>query len=91
MDKARSLAKEDPPALERIDLFDKSFRLTEYLVEIGNSPTRDDAKIAEARKYAAEVIAPDLMTIARRGKEEAAIELLDDCIKQITKGKHPLR
>jgi len=91
MDKARGLAKEDPPALERIDLFDRSFRLTEYLVEIGNSPTRDDAKIAEVRKYAAEVIAPDLMTIARRGKEEAAIKLLDDCIKQITNGKHPPR
>jgi len=91
MDKAKTLAKDDPLAVERVDLFDRTFRLTEHLVEIGTAPTRDDAKIAVVKKYVAEVIAPDLMTIARRGKEEAALKLVDSCIKQITRGKKPLK
>ena len=44
--------------------------------------TYDDAKIAEVRKYAAEVIAPDLMTIARRGQGSMrdAESLLDQAV-----------
>jgi hypothetical protein len=87
LQKAKTAAAGDTLALKRIELFDKTFRLTEYLVEVGNAETVAEAQIAEIRDYVADVLAPDLMTIARRGDEKAAIQLVDQALDRMTKGK----
>jgi len=85
LEQASELAAADELAKQRIDLFSRTLRLTEYLVEIGNAAVPAQAKIAEAQEYVKEAIAPDLMTVARRGKEEAAVKLVDGVLKQITR------
>jgi hypothetical protein len=47
----------------RIELFSKTFKLTEYLFEAANSPTLTEEKIKEIQAYVSEKITTDKMTL----------------------------
>jgi hypothetical protein len=47
---------------KRIELFSKSFRLSEYLFELANSEQVTKAKVEEVKKYAKDVLSTDTMT-----------------------------
>jgi hypothetical protein len=68
LDKAARLAL-TPEEKQRIALFSKTFRLSEYLFEVANAQEIKRARLAEITRYVDEVIAPDLMTLyaARTG------------------------
>jgi len=87
LDQALAAAKGDGLATKRIGLFSKTFRYSELLVEIGSAPKVDNAKLAAIRKYVADVIAPDPMTIFRRDKPAEVTAQLEQILARITRGK----
>ncbi len=84
LDQAAGLAA-DGPEKSRVELFSKTYRLTEYLFELANPPKADPAKADEVRRYAAERIAPDPMTIFGGGSPDKPKALADQALKQLVK------
>ena len=80
-------AADDERARRRIELFSKTFRYAELLVEIGSAKTVSKAKLDHVRRYAAEVIAPDPMTVFRRGGADDVTKQLEQVLARITRGK----
>jgi len=74
----------------RIELFSKTFRLTEMLVAIGNAGQVSRAMVDDARKHFRDVIIPDPMTIHARGeRKELGNLVLEPVLEQITLGESP--
>jgi len=82
LNKAGKLAR-TPEEQQRIALFSKTFRLSEYLFEIANAKEIRRAKINEITRYVDEVIARDPMTLyaTRTGAIKAHVQqAVDRCI-----------
>jgi hypothetical protein len=80
LDKAAALA-ETPEQEQRIDLFSKSFRLSEYLFALAATEkvTRDE--VDEVLQYAETVIRPDPMTVYRNDREgDYAYEQIESAV-----------
>ncbi len=90
LDAAGELVPPDSDEARRIELFSKTFRYSEYLLQIANSDFVDPAVLDEVRQYVREVIVPDPMTIYTRGERTEAAEQLEQVLRQITRGK-PLK
>jgi len=84
LDQAAALAS-DGPEKSRIELFSKTYRLTELLFELANPPKADPAKADEVRRYAAEKIAPDPLTVFSGGSPDKAQSLVEQALKQVVK------
>jgi hypothetical protein len=68
---------------QRIDLFSKTFRLSEYFFELANATEIKRGKLSEITRYADEVIAPDPMTlyITRTGALKSQVQqAIDRCV-----------
>ena len=87
LDKAKKLVQPDSDEARRIELFSKTFRYSEYLLQIANAEKVDPAVLDEVRTYVRDVIVPDPMTIHTRGERTEAAEQLEQVLRQITKGK----
>jgi hypothetical protein len=87
LDEASAVARAagDREAQQRIELFSKTLRYAEMLVAIGNSETVTQKQVAAIKKYAAEVIVPDAMTVHRRNDD--VLKQLDNCLGKITAGR----
>lgn len=82
LNKAARLAR-TPEEKQRIELFSKTFRLSEYLFELANAQEIRRAKISEITRYVDEVIAHDPMTLyaTRTGAFKAHVQqAVDRCI-----------
>jgi hypothetical protein len=84
LDQARELAKANEEK-QRIELFSKSFRLSEYLFELAAAPKGDPAKVEDVKRYARETLLPDPMTFYRRGKGEAFLDYLDHALGAVSR------
>lgn len=62
LNKAGKMAR-TPEAKQRIALFSKTFRLSEYLFELANAKEIKREKLNEITRYVDEVIAPDPVTL----------------------------
>ena len=71
----------------RINLFSKSFRFTEYLIEFSGAKTIDAKTLAKANEYVWEVIAKDPMTISGSYLDTDPHAYLAGAIKAFTRGK----
>jgi hypothetical protein len=84
LDEATGSVQPDSDEAERIELFRKTFRLTEKLVAIGNAEEVDAVMVKDVRDYFGEVIIPDPMTIHARGERTELNRLvLDPVLRQI--------
>ena len=72
---------------KRIDLFSKSFRLSEYLFGFAAAKRIDREEIEAFKTYAREVIMPDPMTVYRSGGPEHVMEQMERILAVITRGK----
>lgn len=79
LDQARTLAKGSEEK-QRLELFSKSFRLSEQLFSLAAAKPADAAKVEEAKRYARETLLPDPMTFYRRGNGEAFLEYVDQAL-----------
>jgi hypothetical protein len=84
LDRALGLAA-DGPEKSRVELFSKSYRLTEYLFELSNPPKPGSAKADEVRRYAAEKIIPDPMTVFSDVERKRIAALIDQALTQVLK------
>jgi hypothetical protein len=91
LERGKNLVQPDSDEARRIELFSKTFRYSEYLLQIANADTVDLALLDEVRDYVREVIVPDPMTIHTRGERIEAAEQLEQVLRQITKDKPPQR
>ena len=74
-----------PDQKERLDLFDKTFKLTEYLAAIGSGEGGPET-VAEVKRYFTERIAPDSMTVVERlRKDRAAFDKIVDGVAKLPK------
>lgn len=73
LDGAKSLAQTDAER-KRIELFSKTFRLSEYLFEFAAAPSVSAARIEEAKRHAREAILPDPLTLFQNTRSMEAIE-----------------
>jgi hypothetical protein len=73
LDEAKSLARTDAER-KRIELFSKTFRLSEYLFEFAAASSVSAARIEEAKRHAREAILPDPMTLFQNTRSMEAIE-----------------
>ncbi len=87
LERAKELVQTNSDEAKRIELFSKTFRYSEYLLQVANAETVDPAVIDGVRKYVREVIVPDPMTIHTRGERTEAAEQLEQVLRQITKDK----
>jgi hypothetical protein len=69
---------------QRVRLFAKTFRLSADLCELAAAETVSAAKLAEVKRYFAEEIAPDTMTLFRLQREPTFI---DDVLKAVVGSK----
>lgn len=82
LDQAVSQAK-TPQEKQRIDLFNKTFKLSEMFFELANSPY-DQALADRIHTYARDVIYPETMTIYPRGTTmEAKLKNITEATSQI--------
>ena len=72
---------------KRIDLFSKSFRLSEHLFQFAAAKRIPPEKIEEFKTYIREVIMPDPMTVYRSGGPEYVMEQMERVLAVITRGK----
>ncbi len=72
---------------ERVGLFSKSFRLSEYFFELANAEAVSPQQVEEVRRYVREVIAPDSMTFFRRTGPDDIIKEVDQALNAVTRGK----
>jgi len=72
---------------ERIDLFSKSFRLSECLFEFAAAKEISPERVEAFRTYVREVIVPDPMTVYRSGGPDYVMEQIDRVLKVSTRGK----
>jgi hypothetical protein len=87
--KARAVTPEEK---QRVELFSKTFKLSELLFAIANAPTIRKSQIEELRTYTATVIAPDPMTLNSKGQGQAGpsnyvMNQLESILATITEGK----
>jgi hypothetical protein len=73
LDEAKSLVRTDTEK-KRIELFSKTFRLSEYLFEFAAAPTVSAARIEEAKRHAREAIIPDPLTLYQNMRSMEVIE-----------------
>ncbi|MBI5685276.1 MAG: DUF4838 domain-containing protein [Verrucomicrobia bacterium] len=73
LDEAKPLARTEAER-KRIELFSKTFRLSEYLFEFAAAPSVSAAKVEEARRHAREAIIPDPLTLFHNTRSMEAIE-----------------
>jgi hypothetical protein len=85
LDEAKSLARTDAER-KRIELFSKTFRLSEYLFEFAAAPSVSAARIEEAKRHAREAILPDPLTLYQNMR---SIEVIEAAIKGAI-GKKPV-
>jgi hypothetical protein len=71
----------------RIELFSKTFRLTEYFFEFANAKTIPRARVEEARKYALTVVAVDPMAVYSGGNLAEFQTVFTPALETVTKGK----
>jgi len=81
LDRSKTLAA-TPDQKKRVELFSKSFRMSEYLFELAAAKSVGKARVEEMKRYAREVIAPDPMTIYRRGGKDYVIKQIDSAIRR---------
>lgn len=85
LDQAVALAK-TPEQKQRIDLFNKTFKLTEMFFKLANAPY-DQALADDIFTYAKDVIYPDTMTVYPRGTTmEAKLKNITMATSQIKGG-----
>jgi hypothetical protein len=91
LDKASTLAA-TPEQKERIELFSKTFRMSEMFFELASPTTVPDAQVeahtAKLKQYLQEQIVPDPMTLYSRARD---MKVLEDAIKQVTAGRKAKR
>jgi hypothetical protein len=87
LDEAKKLIQPESDEAKRIELFSKTFRYSEYLLQIANADAVSPAALDDVRKYVRDVIVPDPMTIHTRADRSEAAEQLEQVLSQITKGK----
>lgn len=85
LDEAKSLARTDAER-KRIELFSKTFRLSEYLFEFAAAPSVSAARIEEAKRHAREAILPDPLTLYQNTR---SMEVIEAAIKGAV-GKKPV-
>jgi hypothetical protein len=73
LDEAKSFARTDAER-KRIELFSKTFRLSEYLFEFAAAPSVSAARIEEAKCHAREAIIPDPLTLYQNMRSADVIE-----------------
>lgn len=92
LDRAAALV-ETPDQKKRLDLFSKTFRLSEMIFEIANAPKVNKARVEELQRYAAEVIAPDPMTMNTKGQggpaQQYVVGQVRNILAAVTSGKEP--
>ncbi|MBL8293775.1 MAG: hypothetical protein JNN08_18160, partial [Bryobacterales bacterium] len=76
-----------PEELQRIELFSKTYRVAEYLFEFANSKAIAPARVDEFRKYIADTIAPDPMTLYLAGNSAELTKEVEAALAVVTKGK----
>jgi len=81
LDDAASLAVTEEQK-KRINLFSRTFRLTEYLVELDAATAVSRSRLEEIKKYVAENISVDPMTLY-----DNTAETMEKIIKSLTAGK----
>jgi hypothetical protein len=86
LDKARAQAS-SPEERQRVELFSKTYRVAEYLFEFANANTVAPSRIDEFRKYIAETIAPDPMTLYLAGNSAELTKEVEAALAVVTKGK----
>jgi hypothetical protein len=85
LDEAKPLARTDAER-KRIELFSKTFRLSEYLIEFAAAPSVSAARIEEAKRHAREAILPDPLTLFQNMR---SMEVIEAAIKGAI-GKKPV-
>jgi hypothetical protein len=82
LDRAAGLVQ-TPEQKARLDLFSKTFRLSEMIFEVANAPKVNKARVEAIRRYAAEVIAPDPMTMNTKGQGGPAADYVNGQVRNI--------
>ena len=88
LDEAKALAGA-PLERQRIELFSKTFRLSEYLFELAAAAEVHRRTLDELRAYVRDVIAPDPMTV-KRISPQGLTEAVEAAIKALTAKKRVL-
>jgi hypothetical protein len=86
LDQAARDSRSDPERA-RVDLFWKSYRLTEYFFEFANTKTIKRARVEEARAFALSTIATNPMTVYTGGNPAEFLALFNSALDSVTKGK----
>jgi len=73
LDEAKSLVRSDAEQ-KRVELFSKTFRLSEYLFEFAAGPPVSAARIEEAKRHVQEAIIPDPLTLYPNMRSMRVIE-----------------
>jgi len=73
LDEARSLARTDAEK-KRMELFSKTFRLSECLFEFAAAPSVSAVQIEEAKRHAREAVIPDPLTLYQNMRSMEVIE-----------------
>ena len=87
LDRAASVARDDP-VRQRIELFSKTFRLSEFFFTAVADGQLTDPQARTIRDYARRVIAPDPLTVYRRVRpgtthEAVVMKQIDSAIGQV--------
>lgn len=86
LEAAKAAAGVDETTLGRITLFDKTFRVSELLVEQAASPTAAAGYAEEVKAYVESAIVPDPMTLFRSSAEDVRANVAG-AIGAVTAGK----
>ncbi|MBM4155171.1 MAG: DUF4838 domain-containing protein [Lentisphaerae bacterium] len=73
LDEAAALARAGNEK-KRVELFSKTFRMSEYLFEFAAAPSISAARIEEAKRHAREAILPDPLTLYPAMRSQAVID-----------------
>ena len=71
----------------RVELFSKSYRLTEYFFEFANTKVIKRARMEEARAYATNVVAAEPMAVFTGGNRTEFLAMFNPALEAVTKGK----
>jgi hypothetical protein len=90
LDKAKGLAA-TPDEKRRIELFSKTFKLSEMMFDLANAAKPTKAQVEKLKKYAADVIVPDPMAVNTKGQGTPGVNYVlsqvDQVILILTRGK----
>lgn len=86
LDEAKGLARSDAERA-RVELFSKTYRLTEYFFEFANTRGIPRARVDEARAYGYDVVAKDPMTLYAAGNPTEFDTVFKSALDAVTKGK----